>query len=147
MSVIRRGATWVYRILTVIWFLGAIAQFFLAGAGVFGMKVGEKLEDQNSWDPHRAVGSLLWMGGLLIFLIVLIAWPDKKVIGMYGLFLVFDIIQDPLAWAGEDSRWVGAFHPLNGLILLGLSGTLAVRAIRGMRGGAGPEPAPSVAAG
>jgi hypothetical protein len=134
MSVVRGVATWLYRVLIIIWVLGAVAQFFLAGSGIFGLKVGEKLEDQSSFDPHRAVGSLLWMGGLLIFLLVLLAWPEKSVIGWYGVFLVFDVIQDPLAWAGEDSRWVGALHPLNGLVLLAISGTLARRAFQGMSG-------------
>ena|SRR6266496_4242268 len=143
MTGVRRGATWIYRVLTLIWFAGAIVQFFLAGLGIFGINSHDELDDQSSLDPHRAVGSILWPGALLIFLIVLLAWPKKNVIGWYGLFLVFDVIQDPLAWAGTDTHFVGGLHALNGLILLALSGILARRAWEAMSSRRGPAPAPA----
>jgi Family of unknown function (DUF6220) len=133
MSGLRRGAAIAYRYLTPVFFLAVIVQIFLAGAGIFGLDRGEDLEDQSSFDPHRALGFFLEVGALLLLILALVSWPrNKRVLGWYFLLAVMAIVIQPLlAGLGEDHRWIGAFHPVDGVAILALSGWLASRMWRG----------------
>jgi hypothetical protein len=83
----------------------------------------KKIED--NFGPHAGLGTLLTLLSFLLFLIVLVARPGKKfVLGSLALALLL-IVQNVLAWTGEDVPWVAALHGLNALIILGVSGFLA----------------------
>jgi hypothetical protein len=123
MEGVRRGAQAVLKYLAPIFVIGIIVQVFLAGEGIFGLKNVQNLDDAKTLDPHRGLGFFLTTPGALLLLIVaLLAWhPDRRV-RIVSIVLPFDLfLQSVLANTG---RWAGAFHPLNGFLLLGLFGWL-----------------------
>ena len=132
MNVIRRGAAVAQRYLVSLYFLGVVTQFFLVGMGLFGMKAGDTIGKAHSLNAHRDFGwALTQYGGLLLLLATLIAWqrPLRERVGLYVLLCLLGFpLQPILAAAGEHHRFVGMFHPVNAILLLGLSATLARRA-------------------
>ena len=122
-----------YRWLIAAFVVCVLVQFFLAGAGAFGQKLGGSaphLEDQKSWDPHRAFGFVLLLLAILVLVACLAWWSER--IWLMGTFLLalLTFVQVPLASAGDDHRWVGALHPANAGLILLLSGWLTYRAWR-----------------
>ena len=132
MNVIRRGAAVAQRYLVSLYFLGVVTQFFLVGMGLFGMKAGDTIGKAHSLNAHRDFGwALTQYGGLLLLLATLIAWqkPLRERVGLYVLLCLLGFpLQPVLAAAGEHNRFVGMFHPVNAILLLGLSAALARRA-------------------
>ena len=132
MNVIRRGAAVAQRYLVSLYFLGVVTQFFLVGMGLFGMKAGDTIGKAHSLNAHRDFGwALTQYGGLLLLLATLIAWqkPLRERVGLYVLLCLLGFpLQPLLAAAGEHNRFVGMFHPVNAILLLGLSAALARRA-------------------
>jgi hypothetical protein len=130
---IRRGAAWIYRVLIGLFVIGVVVQFFFAGAGAFGARPDEDetITDtgfEDKFELHSGLGWFLTLGSLLLLILILIAWTGPRSIGAtFGLFVLM-IIQNILS-AGD--RWVGAFHPINALLILGLSSFLARQAWRG----------------
>ena len=132
MNIIRRGAAVAQRYLVSLYFLGVVTQFFLVGMGLFGMKAGDTIGKAHSLNAHRDFGwALTQYGGLLLLLATLIAWqrPLRERVGLYVLLCLLGFpLQPVLAAAGEHNRFVGMFHPVNAILLLGLSAALARRA-------------------
>lgn len=127
MTSLRRGATAAYRWLTIVFFVGVLVQFVLAGVGVFGIDAGPKLDDQSSLDPHRALGSLLIAVALVLLVLVAIARPTRIVVVPYVVLFVLAILQMAFAEAGTVG---GGLHVLNAAAIFGVSGWLAHRAFR-----------------
>jgi hypothetical protein len=131
MVSIRRGAASVQRYVVSLYFVGVIVQFFLVGVGLFGMKAGSTIDNAKSLDAHRGFGFLLIdiVGGLLL-LATLIAWqkPLRQKVGLYVLLCVLGQVQGVLATEGWHHQYVGMFHPVNAVVMLGLSGMLTRRA-------------------
>jgi hypothetical protein len=120
MTAVRNGAWVALRYVTALFFVGVIVQFFLVGYGLFDMKHGATIDDAKSLDAHRAVGFLLSdIGAVLILILVLLAWPQWIVLA------VLAFVQGILAGVGFNHWVIGMFHPVNALILLGLSFHLA----------------------
>ena len=120
-----------YRWLIAIFVLCVIVQFFLSGSGAFGQKLGGSaphLEDQKSWDSHRAFGLVLLLLAILVLVACLAWWSER--IWLLGTFLLalLTFVQFPLASAGEHHRWIGALHPANAGLILLISGWLTYRA-------------------
>jgi hypothetical protein len=131
MSSVRLGAAVVQRYIVSLYFLGVIVQFFLVGLGLFGMKSGSTIDNAKSLDAHRTFGFLLVdVGGALLLISSLIAWqrPRRQKVGLYVLLAVLGQVQGVLATEGWHHQYVGMFHPVNALLLLGLSGMLAHQA-------------------
>jgi hypothetical protein len=142
MAAVRRGAWVGLKYVTSLFFVGVVVQFFLVGYGLFDMKHGATIDDAKSLDAHRGFGFLLSdVGGILILLLVLLAWPkSRKLLGLWILLAVLALVQPVLATEGFKHWVIGMFHPVNALILLGLSGRLAAYAWRTRPA----APAPSV---
>jgi hypothetical protein len=141
MNAVRRGAAVAQRYVVTLYFIGVIVQFFLVGYGLFGMKHGATIDNAKSLNAHRDFGFILSdLGTILILLTTLIAWqhPLGRKVGAYVVLAVLAFVQPVLATTGYHHKWVGMFHPVNAIILLGLSGSLAFRSWREARGG---EPA------
>ena len=128
----------IYRYSTVILVAAVIVQIFLAGLGVFGV-VSEAAEGETAvtqdaiedeFEAHAILGSLLLLGGLLLFLISLGArlGRNRVLLSLAVPLLVF--LQIILAGVGEDSSVIGALHLVNALVILGLLGWLAYGAWR-----------------
>jgi hypothetical protein len=139
----RRGAAVVQRYLVSLYFVGVVTQFFLVGFGLFGMKAGDTVGKAHSLNAHRDLGwALTEFGGLALLLATLLAWqkPLRERVGLYVVLCLLGFpLQPILAAAGEHHRYVGMFHPVNAILLLGLSGALARRAWATRRA-AGPAP-------
>jgi len=125
MEAVRRGAWVALKYVTAIFFLGVVLQFFFVGFGLFGMKDGETIDSAKSLDAHRAFGFILADGGAVLLLVLaLLAWPKpRKLLGAWILLALLAFSQPFLA--DFHHEWVGMFHPVNAIILLGLSGRLA----------------------
>ena len=112
------------RYVTAIFLLGVVVQFFLVGYGLFGMKDGATIDNANSLNAHRDFGFILSDGGAILMLVlVLLAWPARRLLGAWILLAVLAFVQPVLA--DFHHKWVGMFHPVVALVLLGLSGRLA----------------------
>jgi hypothetical protein len=126
MTAVRNGAWVALRYVTALFFVGVIVQFFLVGYGLFDMKHGATIDDAKSLDAHRGLGWILAeFGAILLLILVLIAWPQVKLLLLWIILAVLAFVQGILAAAGFNHWVVGMFHPVNALILLGLSGYLA----------------------
>jgi len=123
MAGVRRGAQAVLKYLAPIFVIAIIVQIFLAGDGIFGLKNVQNLDDAKTLDPHRGLGFFLtFPGALLLLIVALLAWHPDKRIRIVSLVLPFQLfLQSVLAGIG---RWGGAFHPLNGFLLLAEFGWL-----------------------
>jgi hypothetical protein len=107
-------------------------QFFLAGAGAFGA---------TSFDAHKTVGSLLVV---VVLLGLLVAAPARRHLRHAALFLGVTVLQLVLGTLGSDEPWVGAFHGLNALVVMGVGGTLARKAWAPADRSSGPAGATAV---
>jgi len=134
MTAVQNGAWVVLKWVTALFFVGVIVQFFLVGYGLFDMKNSATsdhsktvtIDNAKSLDPHRAIGFLLSdIGAVLIILLVLLAWPQGKLLLRWIVLAVLAFVQGLLAGFGFNHWVIGMFHPVNALILLGLSGYLA----------------------
>jgi hypothetical protein len=92
------------------------------------MKTGSNIDNADSLNAHRDFGwALTEFGGILMLILVLLAWPTpRKWLGLWILLIVLAFpVQPILAAGGVHHKWVGMLHPVNALLLLGLSGRLA----------------------
>jgi hypothetical protein len=126
MAAVRRGAWVALRYVTTIFFLGVVVQFFLVGYGLFAMKHGATIDNAKSLDPHRGLGwTLSTYGAPLMLILVLLAWPARRLLLAWIVLAVLAFFQAILAAAGYHHWGLGMFHPVNAVILLALSGRLA----------------------
>src|SRR5438270_3501482 len=90
------------------------------------MKHGSTIDNAKSLDPHRGIGFLLSdLFALLMLILVLLAWPQTKLLMQWILLAVLAFVQGLLAGFGFNHWVIGIFHPVNAVILLGLSFHLA----------------------
>lgn len=126
MAAVRRGAWVGLKYVTSLFFLGVVVQFFLVGYGLFAMKHGATIDNAKSLDAHRGLGWILAeFGSLLMLILVLIAWPARRLLLAWIVLAVLAFVQAILAAGGYKHWGLGMFHPVNAIILLGLSGRLA----------------------
>ena len=145
MAAVRRGAWVALKYVTSLFFLGVVVQFFLVGYGLFAMKHGATIDDARSLDPHRGLGWILSeFGSVLMLILVLLAWPGRRLLAAWIVLAVLAFFQAILAASGYHHWGLGMFHPVNAIILLGLSGRLAHYAWT-TRKAEGTEAAPATA--
>jgi hypothetical protein len=123
------------RYVTTLFFVGVIVQFFLVGYGLFAMKHGATIDDAKSLDAHRGLGFILTdFGAILLLVLALLAWPRRGLLARWILLAVLAFVQGILATEGYKHWGLGMFHPVNALLLLGLSAHLARYAWMSRRG-------------
>ncbi len=123
----------IYRYLAAIVFIALVVQVFLAGLGVFGVvsaaAEGEASVTQDTiedeFTPHAILGTFIILGMILLFLVSLAARLGRDRILWTLALPILGIIQLVLAGVGENSKVAGALHPVNALVLLGITGYLA----------------------
>jgi hypothetical protein len=126
----RQAADRAYGYLAAFFVLGVLVQVYLAGIGIFGIN-SAKVADATSLNPHRAWGTVLMVLSLMLLILALIAWASRAtVIGTLVLALLVIVAQTALAAAGENSKWTGGLHALDGMVILLLSLWLAITARR-----------------
>ncbi|MGH2559236.1 MAG: DUF6220 domain-containing protein [Thermomicrobiales bacterium] len=126
------GFTQVMRIaligVAIVFLIGGVVQFFLAGLSVF---------DAEPWDNHVDFGRMLGFLAYLMPILALLGRVGMPRIGHAFVVTILFIVQSFLA--NVDTGWIAAFHPLNGLLLLGAASSLAARIrelVQSDRGGA-----------
>jgi hypothetical protein len=125
----------IYAVWSWILFAAVVLQVGFAGYGAF--YAAEKLGDEGStidedvfldgFGPHVALGYLIVLVGLIFLVVGLIAGIGRWRLGMHGLLFGLLVLQVFLAWFGFESPIVGFFHPVNALLIFGLSGMVAWR--------------------
>ena len=114
-----QGLAWIV-------FAAVLVQFFFAGTGIFG----EEAWGDAAFNPHRITGQLLVPASLILLILAGVAaftgnLPGRTV-GLSALLFVLFIVQAALVIAfSESAPIIAALHPVNALILLGLSFHLA----------------------
>lgn len=119
----RVGFYAAYRVLAALFVVGVVVQFFLAGVGAFGA-LHEKAGD--AFGPHAANGSLLSVLSLLMLVVVAVARPGRGLARLSVWLVAAMVVQNLLASVGDNHRWVGALHPVNGLVVTALAVRIAV---------------------
>jgi hypothetical protein len=127
---LRQAARVVFRLLAVVYLLGAVGAFFAAGVAIFTLNsratpAGETLTE-GSFDQvfggHLAMGDLLFLVAVLLVMVAFVAGVDgRKRLGAVAL-LVLAIVQATLAFAGGPT--IRALHPVVGLLLLAIAAWL-----------------------
>jgi uncharacterized membrane protein len=92
--------------LTVLFLLGVVVQFFLAGLNVFG---------GSSIESHRVLGFILAAAALLLIILALVGRLPRKTVLLVVLLLGLTILQSVLVNVDIDE--VGALHPVNALVI------------------------------
>lgn len=108
-----------FRLLSYLFLIAVVIQFFLAGLGTLG---GESI------DAHRDWGFIVMhLLPLLMFGAAIWASMGKITITMVVLLFVLVLIQTFFADEGLDPMWIRSLHVLNGLAIFVLAHRIAQR--------------------
>jgi hypothetical protein len=107
----------LHRSLVYLFAAALVVQFFLAGAGVFRASGPGDAADSGSFDPHRALGGILILVALLVFLSGAIGERRWR---LPLLLFALTFLQGFLAIKG----WAGGLHPVNGLLIVAVAAKL-----------------------
>jgi hypothetical protein len=119
-----------YGYLMGLYVLAVLAQVFLAGVGAFGDHA-TKVANASSFDPHRALGTVLGFVAVGLFLVAVAVRASRgTIIGALLLAILVLAAQPALASSGDSNKWVGGFHAFDGMLILFLSLWLARTAHR-----------------
>ncbi|GAC1326373.1 MAG: hypothetical protein NVSMB13_11160 [Mycobacteriales bacterium] len=110
--------------LVRLYVVAVVVQFYLAGRGVFA--ASGAVAEASSLEPHRLLGALLGLLSALVLVAAAFARPGRRLLlGALALF-VLTVGQGFLAQFGSASPWLlGALHPVNGLLIVGVAVGLA----------------------
>lgn len=97
--------------------IAVVAEFFLAGAGLFGAITG--------YQPHIIVGMSVATAAIVLLLLAIVGRLGRSLVIHSAALLVLMLIQ--IALIEIDKPWIEALHPLNALLILGASVQLAMR--------------------
>ena len=125
----------IYRVWVTILTAAVAVQIFLAGYGAFdnAHKLdadGSTIDSdsfKHSFDPHIALGYLIWLGSI-VFLLISFGTRNRtriyRALGVFGLLT----LQVLLALFGFDFPYVaGGLHPLNAFVILGFLSSVTYR--------------------
>jgi hypothetical protein len=116
-SAIGRIYQWIALMITG----GVIAQFFLAGVGLFGA---------GSYEAHTQLGWSLHTASMVGFVAALVLTRTIRAIAESAALLVALTIQVSLPGLRDDAPWLAALHPLMALVILCLAATIGMPALR-----------------
>jgi hypothetical protein len=135
-----------FAVLATVQILAIVAQFFLAASGAF-----DTAPNEESFQPHRMLGSGLVLLALLVTIVAAIARVPGRLIGMSGLVAGLALVQFVIAGIAKAFDDGGAsttagqiifgLHAVNGLGMLALSGTVVRQARHLARPDIRPRPA------
>jgi len=136
-----------FRIWVTIVFAAALTQVAFAGYGAFyaADKVSDSSIDENTFEDgfglHAGFGYLVVLGGLVLLILALIARPGGTALKQSAIVFGLLILQVLLAWFGGEIPAIGAFHPVNAFIIVGLLGAMTAHQWRANKMGMRSEPA------
>ena len=127
----------VYRFWTGILFVAVLAQVGAAGYGAFFAYEKAKSSDalthkqfDHGFGLHIGLGYLLFIASVLLFLFALGArLGRRRVLSALAVALLV-LLAIALALVGEKTPAVGVLHPIDALLIVGLTGYLAHSAWR-----------------
>jgi hypothetical protein len=127
----------VYRYWAGLVFLLVVVQIGFAGYGAFYVanKVDDNPVNQDKFDDgfglHAGFGYIVVLAVLLFLLIAFAARVGKQRLIRNAVLFGLLILQVILAWIGAAVPAIGFFHPVNALLIFGLSGSIAWASWRG----------------
>jgi uncharacterized membrane protein len=129
----------IYRFWVSLMTAAVVLQIAFAGYGAFDVarKVDKGTVNDDSFiksfDPHAALGTLIVLSGLVLLLFSFGA-RGKKRIQLSAVVFVLLVAQLLLGWTGIEAPYIlGALHPLNAFLILGLLGMITMREWKGDR--------------
>ena len=115
---------WIRLVVVGLFVLGLFVQFYLAGRGAFGA---------SSYSAHRTFGDVLHVVTPLILLLTLLHRRTRNRVDVVLAIALIVLFEVQLALADLEHPSVGAFHPVNGLLILGVAFWLFRRDLRAVR--------------
>jgi hypothetical protein len=123
----RSVARFVFRLLSALYLLGALAAFFAAGIAVFTINDRASASGTNlteaSFDVifrgHMQIADVLFFVALLLVVAAFVGGLDRRARGAAIVLLVLDIVQATLAVTGGPG--VRALHPVVGVLIVGVA--------------------------
>jgi len=119
----------VYWIWSMVVLVMVVLQIGFAGYGAF--YAAHKLEDEGSsitdktfedgFGLHIGFGYVVWLAVIVLLAIGVIAGVGRWRLGKHGVLALLLTLQILLAWTGGSVPAVGALHPLNAFVILGLT--------------------------
>jgi hypothetical protein len=119
----------VYWFWSIVVLVMVVLQIAFAGYGAF--YASHKLEDEGSsitdktfedgFGIHIGFGYLVWLAVMILLVIGVVAGVGRWRLGKHGVLALLTTFQVMLAWFGEGVPAIGAFHPLNAFVILGLT--------------------------
>ena len=118
----------VYWVWSMVLLVMVVLQIAFAGYGAFyaagrldteGSTITDKTFE-DGFGLHIGFGYLVFLAGVVLLLLGLIAGVGKWRLGKHGIVALLLFIQIQLAWAGGDVNAIGALHPVNAFLILGL---------------------------
>ena len=123
-----QGARSVWSILVWLVLVMLPIQFYLAGYGAFSFTKGTTTAHDNDWTAHSLFGSIIGLVVILVLISGLLSRLPRQLMGMtVGLFVLM-IVQVILPGFGDSAPVVAALHPVNAILITGLTMSLAIRA-------------------
>jgi hypothetical protein len=129
----------IFRWWVLIMLIAVVLQIGFAGIGAFDAldkaeagTLGDDDAFYDSFNLHAILGTLTVLGGLLLFLLSLVARVGRKrVLHSLGIFVLL-VVQMILGWSGQELPEVlGFLHPINALVILAALGILSQQLWRG----------------
>jgi Family of unknown function (DUF6220) len=115
---------WIRLVVVGLFVLGLFVQFYLAGRGAFGA---------SSYSAHRTFGDVLHFVTPVILVLTLLHRRTRNRVDVVLAMALIVLFEVQLALADLKHPSVGAFHPVNGLLILGVAVWLFRRDLRAVR--------------
>jgi hypothetical protein len=131
MAGVRRSASAVYRVVITLTALAGVVQIFLAGRGVFGVRGGASLDHQTSLDPHRTLGDIIGIAAIVLFVLALLMLNRRLIVWTLVLVVLTEAVQR--ATSTPKHPWVAGLHPVSGVAIVAILGSLTGAAWRSHR--------------
>ena len=107
--------------LALLFLVGLVVQFFLAGLGVF---------DAESFEAHRTLGFVLQAIAILLLVLALVGRLGSSLVRPSALLAVLAIAQSFFIAAEDSAPYVAALHVVNALAIAVVGALVVHRAWR-----------------
>jgi len=120
----------VFRWLAAILFVAVVVQVGLAGYGAFHAvhaadhRSISKKTIENAFNAHAALGSIIVLVMLVLFLVALAGRLGMRNVKLSGAILVLGILQAILGGVSESVPAIGPLHTINALAIFATTGLL-----------------------
>jgi small-conductance mechanosensitive channel len=122
-----------FRWLATLLFIAVVVQVGLAGYGAFHAvhaadhRSISKKTIENAFNPHVALGYIIVLMMLVLFLLALAGRLGRRNVKLSGAIVVLGIVQAILGIASESTPAIGPLHTINALAIFATTGLLAHR--------------------